>query len=162
MNTEERIKKQKQLIETMGQHYEKEGMQPVAGRTLALLMVMDKEEFTFDEIIEELQISKSSASVALKFLQLKNIIERLVVMVEEDIISIKHLPSDLKNDLNIDCGPNSIKINNTFDLKTAVNNLEKEIIKNAMEMAETTREISSLIGVSQPTVVRKINKYNLK
>ncbi|HKL75869.1 MAG TPA: sigma 54-interacting transcriptional regulator [Halanaerobiales bacterium] len=94
--------------------------------------------------------------------QLKNIIERLVVMVEEDIISIKHLPSDLKNDLNIDCGPNSIKINNTFDLKTAVNNLEKEIIKNAMEMAETTREISSLIGVSQPTVVRKINKYNLK
>ncbi|MGM0613536.1 MAG: GbsR/MarR family transcriptional regulator [Bacteroidota bacterium] len=75
MNTEERIKKQKQLIETMGQHYEKEGMQPVAGRTLALLMVMDKEEFTFDEIVEELQISKSSASVALKLLQVKNIVE---------------------------------------------------------------------------------------
>ena len=94
--------------------------------------------------------------------QLKNIIERLVVMVEENIISIKHLPSDLKNDLNIDHDHNTIKINNTFNLKKAVTNLEKEIIKNAMEITDTTREISSLIGVSQPTVVRKINKYGLK
>ena len=94
--------------------------------------------------------------------QLKNIIERLVVMVEEDIISTQHLPSDLKHDLNINCGKNTINIDKTFNLKKAVTNLEKEIIKSAMEIANTTREISSLIGVSQPTVVRKINKYNLK
>ncbi|MFO8086573.1 MAG: MarR family transcriptional regulator [Bacteroidales bacterium] len=75
MNTEDRIKHQKQLVERLGQEYEKDGMQPVAGRILALLMVMDKEEYTFDEIIEELQISKSSASVALKMLQLRNIVE---------------------------------------------------------------------------------------
>src|SRR6056297_3671185 len=75
MNTEERIKQQKQLVEQIGQDYEKDGMQPVAGRILALLMVMDKEEYSFDEIVEELQISKSSASVALKILQLRDIVE---------------------------------------------------------------------------------------
>lgn len=94
--------------------------------------------------------------------QLKNIIERLVVMVENDIISKKHLPADFKDKLNINCNQNMINIKNNLDLKQAVKKLEKEIIKNAMKKANTTREISSLIGVSQPTVVRKINKYNLK
>jgi len=75
MTTEERIQLQKQLVETIGLEYEKEGMQPVASRILALLVIMDKESFTFDEIIEELSISKSAASVALKMLQLRNNVE---------------------------------------------------------------------------------------
>lgn len=75
MTTEERIEQQRHLVETLGRRYEIEGMQPVAGRIMALLMVMDKEQFTFDEIVEELQISKSSASVALKNLQLRHVVE---------------------------------------------------------------------------------------
>ncbi|MBG0783163.1 MAG: hypothetical protein H0S84_12910 [Bacteroidales bacterium] len=75
MTTEERVRLQKQFVETIGLEYEKEGMQPVSGRILALLMVMDKECFTFDEIIEELEISKSAASVALRMLQLRNNVE---------------------------------------------------------------------------------------
>ncbi len=69
MKTEERIQKQRELVETIGRFYEDEGLQPTAGRILGLLMVMDKEKFTFDEIVEELQISKSSASLALRILQ---------------------------------------------------------------------------------------------
>jgi len=75
MKTEERIQKQKELVEAIGRRNEQEGMQPVAGRIMGLLMVMDKEQFTFDEIVEELQISKSSASIGLKVLQLKDIVE---------------------------------------------------------------------------------------
>ncbi|MGC9330744.1 MAG: GbsR/MarR family transcriptional regulator [Bacteroidales bacterium] len=75
MNREERINKQKKLIESIGRQVEQEGMQPVAGRILALLMVMDKEQYTFDEIVEELNISKSSASIALNILQLKDMID---------------------------------------------------------------------------------------
>ena len=55
-------------------------MQPVSGRILALLMVMDKECFTFDEIIEELEISKSAASVALRMLQLRNNVEYITFL----------------------------------------------------------------------------------
>lgn len=75
MKTEERIAKQKMLVEEMGALFDKDGFQPIAGRVLALLMVMDKEQFTFDEIVEELNISKSSASIALRNLELRGHIE---------------------------------------------------------------------------------------
>jgi len=75
MTSEERIKRQKELVETMGRVYEKEGFQPIAGRILGLLIIMDKEQFTFDEIVEELQISKSSASNALRLLEIREFIE---------------------------------------------------------------------------------------
>ena len=75
MTSEERIKRQKELVEAMGRIYDKEGFQPIAGRILGLLTIMDKEQFTFDEIVEELQISKSSASNALHILEIRDIIE---------------------------------------------------------------------------------------
>jgi DNA-binding transcriptional regulator GbsR (MarR family) len=79
MNEEERKNKQKQLIENIGIKFDKEGYQPIAGRIIALLMVMDKELFTFDEIIEELQISKSSASNVLKNLEIRDVIEYITI-----------------------------------------------------------------------------------
>ena len=79
MTTEERIRKQKELIEQIGIFFDKEGLQPIAGRILGLLMVMDKEQFSFDEIIEELQISKSSASNALKNLELRGNVEYVTI-----------------------------------------------------------------------------------
>ena len=42
MNTQERIDKQKDLIEEIGMYFDKEGLQPIAGRILGLLIVMDK------------------------------------------------------------------------------------------------------------------------
>lgn len=79
MNTEERIQKQRELVETIGRYYEDEGLQPTAARILALLMVMDKERYTFDEIIEELQISKSSASIALRILQTRGDVDYITI-----------------------------------------------------------------------------------
>jgi DNA-binding transcriptional regulator GbsR (MarR family) len=79
MNTEERIAKQKELVEEMGRHFDKDGFQPIAGRILGLLMVMDKEQFTFDEITQELQISKSSASNALRNLEIRGNIEYITL-----------------------------------------------------------------------------------
>ena len=75
MTTEERIHNQKLLIEKVGRFFDKEGHQPIAGRIIGLLIVMDKEAFTFDEICEELQISKSSASNTLKMLEIRGSIE---------------------------------------------------------------------------------------
>jgi DNA-binding transcriptional regulator GbsR (MarR family) len=77
MEESERIQKQKELIERIGRNNERDGFQPVTARILGLLMVMDKEEYTFDEIVDEMQISKSSASNALKILELRGAIEYL-------------------------------------------------------------------------------------
>ena len=79
MKTEDRIREQKLLIEEIGAQFDREGMSPVSGRVLALLMIMDKEQFTFDEIVEELEISKSSAIVALKTLEIKGDIEYMTL-----------------------------------------------------------------------------------
>jgi DNA-binding transcriptional regulator GbsR (MarR family) len=75
MEESERLKKQKELVEYIGRQNERDGFQPVTARILGLLMVMDKEEFTFDEIVEEMKISKSSASTALKNLEIRGVIE---------------------------------------------------------------------------------------
>ncbi|MBN1183120.1 MAG: MarR family transcriptional regulator [Bacteroidales bacterium] len=75
MTSEERIRQQKELVEALGRMYEKEGLQPCAGRIIGLLLIMDKEQFTFDEIVEELQISKGSASNGLRLLEIKGLIE---------------------------------------------------------------------------------------
>jgi DNA-binding transcriptional regulator GbsR (MarR family) len=79
MIQEERITKQKELVESLGRHYDKKGFQPTSGRILGLLTVMDKELFTFDEIVEELQISKSSASNALQILETRDVIEYITI-----------------------------------------------------------------------------------
>ena len=75
MEESERIQKQKELIEKIGRQNEKEGYQPVTARIMGLLTVMDKEEYTFEEIVQEMQISKSSASNALKNLEIRGVIE---------------------------------------------------------------------------------------
>lgn len=75
MEESERIKKQRELIERIGRNNERDGFQPVTARILGLLMVMDKEEYTFDKIVDEMQISKSSASNALRNLELRGVIE---------------------------------------------------------------------------------------
>ena len=79
MNTEERVQKQREVVEQFGRHFDKEGFQPIAGRILGLLLVMDKELYTFDEIIDELQISKSSASNALRNLEIRGDIEYITL-----------------------------------------------------------------------------------
>lgn len=59
---------QRRLVEELGVLYEQGGMQPAAGRILALLVVSDQVELTFEEICETLNISKSAVSNTLNFL----------------------------------------------------------------------------------------------
>lgn len=61
-----------ELIERIGVFHEQRGMQPLMGRIVGLLLVLDEAEATFDEIIEYLNVSKSAVSNALNILQLQN------------------------------------------------------------------------------------------
>lgn len=60
--------KQKELIERLGVYMERSGYPPAQGRIIGLLMVSDRTQLTFDEIISTLQLSKSAVSNALNFL----------------------------------------------------------------------------------------------
>ncbi len=59
---------QLQLVEKLGLMFETPGFQPAAARIMALLMVSDRVELTFDEIRETLQLSKSATSNAINLL----------------------------------------------------------------------------------------------
>lgn len=59
--------KQTNLIEKIGIYFE-QGMPPTAARILALLIVCDKEELSFQEIRDTLGLSKSATSNGINFL----------------------------------------------------------------------------------------------
>ncbi|MDP1622476.1 MAG: hypothetical protein Q8M08_09095 [Bacteroidales bacterium] len=65
-------KEQELLIEKLGNLNEKTGLQPAAARILALLLVTDSMELTFEQIHETLKISKSAASNAIHLLLTTN------------------------------------------------------------------------------------------
>lgn len=68
LTDEERVAKQRELIEAWGRIVNRMGQSALSGRIIGLLTCMDKEEFTFEEIIDELKISKSSASTVINYL----------------------------------------------------------------------------------------------
>lgn len=69
MPENEEISRQNKLIDEFGLYFESLGYQPIAGRIIGLLSVSDKEELSFDEITDLLNISKGSASIILRQLQ---------------------------------------------------------------------------------------------
>ena len=131
MDDVERIKKQKELIEQIGRENEREGFQPVPARILGLLMVMDKEEYTFEEIVEEMQISKSSASTALKNLEIRGIIEYITYPGDRKryfrFVSgeIDGLVNEMENKLK----RNLIIINQIIDLKKDPNSRNSNFLR---------------------------------
>jgi len=66
---------QKNLIEKIGVFMEKSGSAPVEGRIMALLMVADDTELSFEDIYETLAISKSAASNTINVLLTMNKID---------------------------------------------------------------------------------------
>jgi DNA-binding transcriptional regulator GbsR (MarR family) len=64
-------KRKLELIERIGVFHEQHGMQPLMGRIIGLLLVLDKAEATFDDIVAYLNVSKSAVSNALNILQLQ-------------------------------------------------------------------------------------------
>lgn len=88
--------------------------------------------------------------------ELENIIERLVVITRDDTILPQHLPNYI---LSHKENSTDIVIPSMMSLKEATEELEKQIIMNAVKKYRTTREVAKVLEVSQPTIVRKINKY---
>jgi DNA-binding transcriptional regulator GbsR (MarR family) len=138
MTTEKRIKKQRELVEEMGRYFDKEGFQPIAGRILALLMVMDKEQYTFDEITEELQISKSSASNALRNLEIRESIE--YITLPGDRKRYFRLKTHNKYSLIEDFEKKMIEaiklFNHIIELKADPNSKNTSFLKDVNEMIE--------------------------
>jgi transcriptional regulator with PAS, ATPase and Fis domain len=91
--------------------------------------------------------------------ELENLIERLVVIVIEDIIELKHLPDYLQASINSDHF--QVSVSGIIPLKKASEDLEKQLISKALQKYGSTRKAAQILEVDQATIVRKAKKYNI-
>lgn len=87
--------------------------------------------------------------------ELENVIERLVITCDQDIVDVYHVHSTVY-------GPSDkkvIQINGIMPLKQAVERVEKELLFKALEEFKTTREVAKVLEIDQSTVVKKMNKF---
>jgi transcriptional regulator with PAS, ATPase and Fis domain len=90
--------------------------------------------------------------------ELRNVMERVVVQSSEKIIRINDLPPEYRIQLEDDIS------NIDYDGQTLSNILETvemKVLNKARQRYRTTTEIAKILGISQPSVVRKLKKYTL-
>ncbi|PEJ37608.1 Fis family transcriptional regulator [Peribacillus butanolivorans] len=89
--------------------------------------------------------------------ELNNIVERLVVLTNKQLLSLSDLPEEYQQ-----VNQNHSNLKGTLTLKEAVERAEKEILTKASQTYQTTYEIAEALDSSQATIVRKLKKYQLK
>ncbi|PLS18316.1 RNA polymerase subunit sigma-54 [Bacillus sp. M6-12] len=124
------------------------------------LLVHFSEKYNRQRIVHE-NVMKQLLSLEWKgnVRELNNLMERLVVtsstpiITEEDLPAAYRTPSDLF----------SIEVNaNVKPLNEMLGNLERSILLRAKKRCKTQIEMANFLGISQPTVVRKLKKYSLE
>lgn len=89
--------------------------------------------------------------------ELSNLIERLILTVSNQLLTLADLPKEYKG-----LPENSISANDEeLSLKEAVERAEKKLLLKAAQKYNTTYEMAKNLKTSQPTIVRKLQKYNI-
>lgn len=94
--------------------------------------------------------------------ELKNYIERTIITSPESYITSIGDINAMHGAINELPGETGSGATHETRLKPALENLEKDIIKEALENSDTTREAAGRIGISQPSLIRKASKYGIK
>jgi len=87
--------------------------------------------------------------------ELANALERLVLTTDSLVIMPNQLPIEIMQEL-----PSSLHLEEceSLNLNEAIQAIERKLFEKAQEKATTTYEMAALLGISQPTVVRKLKK----
>ncbi|MGQ3376856.1 sigma-54 interaction domain-containing protein [Priestia endophytica] len=90
--------------------------------------------------------------------ELINMIERLVVTSPTSLVTAEHLPQSIRNQET----QGIFQRADGLMLKDALEYVEKEMLLKAKKQNRTTIEMANALGISQPSVVRKLKKYNIQ
>ncbi|PFH87163.1 sigma 54-interacting transcriptional regulator [Bacillus sp. AFS088145] len=88
--------------------------------------------------------------------ELQNIIERLVVSAEDQIINAEDVNQFLPN--SYDFNKSKPVINKVIPLQEAIDYVEEQLIMLAMKQYKTTTKAAQVLGISQSSVSRKYQK----
>ncbi|WP_227935059.1 sigma-54 interaction domain-containing protein [Alkalihalobacillus deserti] len=94
--------------------------------------------------------------------EIENVLERLILTIEEQVISPEHLPVDLQKNIK-----ETVDQPWSFDqdfverksLKETLEEVEYKLISKAYVQCKTTYEMAEYLGISQPSVIYKLKKY---
>ena len=92
--------------------------------------------------------------------ELKNLIKKAVVMGEERRIDNIILQS-LDKKFIPDSAPDEGDGNDHCYLSEKLDHVEMKVLKNALVHCRSTREMAKFLGISQPSVVRKMKKHGI-
>lgn len=90
--------------------------------------------------------------------ELENVIERMVVVSDENYIDKKDLPEEFFSN-GESSNSNGVNVTKLMPLKEASALVEYQLIKQAIELAGNTYKAAEILGVDQSTIVRKLKKY---
>ena len=90
--------------------------------------------------------------------QVENLIERLVIMAKNNIVTPQHLPSDEGIQV-FDCELADIFPKPECTLADMTEEWEKKIFIKAFDMYRTSIAVGKALGISQTTAARKLRKY---
>jgi len=95
--------------------------------------------------------------------QLKNLIERLCLISEYDLIMLNDLPEVFLSDDRVKRStrmPERVyKADEIPKLNMAIEQLEEELVNRAYSKYKNSYKVAEVLGISQPTAFRKIKKY---
>ncbi|WP_067928752.1 sigma-54 interaction domain-containing protein [Alicyclobacillus shizuokensis] len=87
--------------------------------------------------------------------ELENMVERLIVLAESKVVTEADLPSHL---LGTEATPVLPPVG-SVSLPALLDAYERRILEEARKRARSTMQLAKLLGISQPTVVRKLRKH---
>lgn len=111
------------------------------------------------ETIERLKYHKWDGNIR----ELKNILERLCVLSAEEQITEKELlliPEFTLADTHF--SDNYPALIGHQDLPAILDTFEEKLLRDAMRRCDSTYSLGTLLGISQATAVRKLQKYGMK
>ncbi|UAL50487.1 sigma-54 interaction domain-containing protein [Metabacillus dongyingensis] len=89
--------------------------------------------------------------------ELINILERLVVISPSALITVDQLPEYIKDSV----GPAPFPIDENQTLSEMMDAMEKQILLKARKKYKTTVRMAEALGISQPSIVRKMKKHEI-
>lgn len=94
--------------------------------------------------------------------ELENVLERLVVTADEEVITSQHLPAEIKAAGEEQTAMEPSVAAAKMSLRDAMEQVEEKWLRHAAERCRTTAEMAEFLGISQPSVVRKLQKYHIR
>ncbi|WP_223594865.1 sigma-54 interaction domain-containing protein [Neobacillus bataviensis] len=91
--------------------------------------------------------------------EMENLLERLILTIEDDMILPEHLPFDFKKNMK---DPTWVLAKDRIEkrnLKEVLEEVEIELLAKAYRECKTTYEMAEYLGLSQPTIIYKLKKF---